>query len=149
MRGAFCAPVDDVDRDGAPATVDCDDRDATRSPDILEDPCNGVDDDCDGSIDEIDEPTYLDQDGDGFGDANAPAQCGEVGVPDASDCDDGDGEVFPGAPDTCGDGLDQDCDGEDACDAPAQLGCLGMGGTFAMILPPVFFLRHRRTPSPR
>ena len=29
------------------------------------------------------------------------------------DCDDGDGSIYPGATEVCGDGVDQDCDGND------------------------------------
>ena len=43
-------------------------------------------------------PAQADADGDGF------AACG-------ADCDDGDPEVHPGAPEVCGDGVDQDCSG--------------------------------------
>ncbi len=43
--------VTDGDGDGYAATEDCDDDDATRAPG-LEDRCNGVDDDCDGRVDE-------------------------------------------------------------------------------------------------
>ncbi|MEN0064651.1 MAG: putative metal-binding motif-containing protein [Myxococcota bacterium] len=43
----------------------------------------------------------LDQDDDGFGDMEAGGD----------DCDDGRPEVFPGAPEQCGDGLDNNCDG--------------------------------------
>ncbi len=39
------------------------------------------------------------------------------GSPDSDDCDDGDPYVYPGAPDTCHDGIDTNCDGVDAsCD---------------------------------
>lgn len=38
------------------------------------------------------------------------------GSPAGTDCDDGDASRYPGAPETCGDGVDQDCDGSDlAC----------------------------------
>lgn len=54
--------------------------------------------------------TFADTDGDGFGD---PARClplgTSTGVPDASDCDDSDAGVYPGAEEIC-DGIDQDCD---------------------------------------
>jgi len=48
------------------------------------------------------------------------AQCGsqdEDGddyAPYEGDCNDGDDTVYPGAQETCGDGIDQDCDGTDA-----------------------------------
>jgi len=55
--------------------------------------CNGLDDDCDGSV-----PTdELDADGDGV-------------APCAGDCDDGDASVFPGGEDICN-LMDDDCDG--------------------------------------
>ncbi len=146
VRGGFCPPVRDVDRDGASADEDCDDLDATRSPNRIEDPCNGIDDDCDSIIDEIDAPRFADLDGDGFGDASSPADCEPDSVADASDCDDARADVFPGAPEVCGDGVDADCDGNDDC--PAIRGCLGSGGTFGVALLPLTLLLGRRAPRP-
>ncbi len=59
---------------------------------------------------------YRDADNDGYGDAADSVQaivCPEGYVSDATDCDDTDAGVNPGADDLCGDGIDQDCDGED------------------------------------
>ncbi|MBT3217790.1 MAG: hypothetical protein HN348_01755, partial [Proteobacteria bacterium] len=73
---------------------DCDDTDSDIYPGATELP-NGLDDDCDGTIDE---GTYLyDDDGDGFTELEG-------------DCDDGDADVFPGNPELP-DGKDNDCDG--------------------------------------
>ncbi len=95
---------------------DCDDTNAAAAPGLAE-RCNGVDDDCDGSVDEAsatDAATwYGDADGDGFGAASFVAvSCdAPVGyVATADDCDDLDANVYPGAPETC-DGVDEDCDG--------------------------------------
>jgi hypothetical protein len=57
---------------------DCDDLDENVHPGAT-DPCNGVDDDCDGEVDE-DGGTdwYADADGDGFGDAAAVATACEA-----------------------------------------------------------------------
>jgi hypothetical protein len=58
---------------------------------------------------------YADTDGDGFGD---PASSIEAALPpsgyvgDATDCDDGDATIHPGAPEWI-DGIDSDCDGGD------------------------------------
>jgi hypothetical protein len=88
----------DTDGDGVRALEDCDDRDPAVHPGA-EEQCNGVDDDCDGAIDET-----SDLDGDGFpGCEHAPEA--------VRDCNDDSAWVFPGAAERC-DGADDDCDGE-------------------------------------
>jgi hypothetical protein len=97
--------------------TDCDDGDARENPAASEQ-CDGDDDDCDGVADEdeaVDAGTwYRDADGDGFGDAgDTRASCDQPSgyVEDDTDCDDGDGDTFPGADEYC-DGEDDDCDGQ-------------------------------------
>ncbi len=88
-----CAP--NFDGDGDLYTVfegDCDDEDPARNPGERE-VCNGVDDDCNGVVDD-----GFDRDGDGW------TSCG-------GDCNDRDLVVYPGAPEIC-DGIDNDCDPE-------------------------------------
>ena len=104
---------------------DCDDDDAAISPNATE-ICDGVDNDCDGDIDEDDaadaETWYADSDSDGYGDADSTTAACSVPsghVADDTDCDDSDGDVYPGADETCDD-ADEDCDGavdEGAIDA--------------------------------
>jgi hypothetical protein len=99
--------------------IDCDDSDATVYPGADEH-CDGVDDDCDGSVDEdpVDATWWPDADGDTFGDADgtAVATCTRPdGMSDNDrDCDDSDASVFPWALETDGDGVDSDCDGWDS-----------------------------------
>jgi hypothetical protein len=102
--------------------TDCDDTVATTYPGADE-YCNGVDDDCDGTVDEDDAVDavewYADTDGDGYGDATVTdTECYEPSgyIADDSDCDDSDATVYPGAPEVPYDGIDQDCSGDDECD---------------------------------
>ncbi len=103
---------------------DCDDANSAIHPGA-EETCNGLDDDCDGTVDDdaADATTwYADDDDDGFGDPDAPTAACDMPsghTTDATDCDDTNGTLHPGAEETC-DGVDEDCDGatdEDASDA--------------------------------
>ena len=61
---------------------------------------------------------YLDDDGDGYGDPNTTvSDCDQPSdyVSDATDCDDTDDTVYPGATELC-DGQDNDCDGNQDAD---------------------------------
>lgn len=73
---------------------------------------NGVDDNCNGLVDEPAGPCP-DGDGDLYG-APGSAFCSRL----ATDCDDTDPAVHPGAPEVCGNGRDDDCDG--VVDDPEQ-----------------------------
>ncbi len=76
--------------------------------------CNGLDDDCDGEVDEgPGDVFYLDQDGDGFGTAGIQVvACSppEGYVAQGTDCIDFNPAVFPGAEEVCND-LDDNCNG--------------------------------------
>ena len=114
------ASVADIDCDQPSGYVsdntDCDDAEASTNPGADE-YCDGHDDDCDGSTDEdssVDASTwYADTDSDGFGDVSVTdIECYEPTgyVANDSDCDDSDGDTYPGADEYC-DGHDDDCDG--------------------------------------
>ena len=96
--------------------TDCNDLDTATNPGASES-CDGVDNDCDGAVDEddaVDGATwYADADGDGYGDpASTTTACSQPSgyITDSSDCDDADGTINPGVSESC-DGVDNDCDG--------------------------------------
>ena len=104
----------DADGDGYEEGLDdCDDSDPAVNPGADE-LCDGIDNDCDDSIDEgVTAAQYVDSDDDGYGDdATEVVDCiGLSGYAEqGGDCDDGDATSFPGASELC-DGLDNDCDG--------------------------------------
>ena len=79
--------------------TDCDDSDASIFPGATE-LCDGVDNNCDGTVDEgLGDDYFRDLDNDGFGDPNVSVQsCVPVAgfVLDNTDCDDLDADEFPG-----------------------------------------------------
>lgn len=99
----------------APVPGDCDDADASRNP-LAPEQCDGIDQDCDGALDNG--PWYADLDGDGFGDdASLSLPCSATAVVNTrGDCDDAQPDVHPGAEDSSGDTLDSDCGGTDGTD---------------------------------
>ncbi|GDX81320.1 hypothetical protein LBMAG42_31310 [Deltaproteobacteria bacterium] len=105
---------------------DCSDADAEIHPGADE-YCDDVDQDCDGAPDDaesVDAPLWHeDADGDGFGDRFAgAAACANPGglLEDASDCDDTDADIHPGATELC-DTTDRDCDGDATANAADPL----------------------------
>ena len=111
--------TEDADGDGYDAESDCDDADPAVHPGAAE-VCNGVDDDCDGLLDTVDDglvdgvAAFTDSDGDGFGDPDRPVVAcalGDGAVEDATDCDDSVSTTHPGATERCETVADDDCDG--------------------------------------
>ena len=93
--GAVDLTVYDGDDDGYTEDAgDCDDSEATVHPDAPE-LADGLDNDCDGTIDEG--TTAYDDDGDGYAE-------------DGGDCDDTDADTYPGAEELA-DWVDNNCDG--------------------------------------
>ena len=92
---------------------DCDDDNVAMSPGDTEQ-CDGIDNDCNGQVDEgLLNIYYYDGDGDGTGNPNATAQaCTVPGgyVENSDDCNDGNSSVYLGATEVC-DNLDNNCDG--------------------------------------
>ncbi len=94
---------------------DCDDTQATVYPGAVE-ILDGLDNDCDGAIDEDFGllTYYVDADSDGYGTSES-VQATPPGPPgyatNSLDCDDANASINPGAVEVLGDGIDNDCDG--------------------------------------
>lgn len=111
----------DDDGDGYYLTgtgADCDDSDPAVHPGATE-VCDGLDQDCDGSVDEgVLTTYYADLDSDGYGDPSATLEgCALPSgyAANGLDCDDGDASVSPADAEIVADGIDQDCDGAERC----------------------------------
>ena len=111
----------DVDNDGFVAENDCDDDNPSINPDATE-LCDGIDNNCDGQVDEgVTQTFYLDNDGDGFGDSAATEENERIAksclapegyVDNQSDCDDSNSAINPSATEVCDeDDIDENCNG--------------------------------------
>lgn len=121
--GGTFSILDDLDGDGVPEDLDCDDNDPTSYPGAEEDWSDSVDHDCSGD-------GLIDQDGDSF--------------PASEDCDDTNADIHPLATDIPQDGIDQDCSGQDvvsvvggSCDSAPMLPSLWLA-------PLALLVRRRR-----
>jgi hypothetical protein len=100
-----------------PDNTDCNDINEAIRPSAVE-VCDGIDNDCDGLIDDNDPGItgqgtwYADTDTDTYGDANSTTLAcyqPEGYVPDNTDCNDSSAAIHPDALEIC-DGINNDCD---------------------------------------
>jgi hypothetical protein len=109
----------DLDGDGYDSSIDCNDNNPNIHPGATE-ICNGVDDNCNGQIDEgnvCSIPYYCDSDHDGYFSKLPSGTCnifnctlvGCINTP-GTDCDDNNSSVHPSATEICN-GKDDNCDG--------------------------------------
>lgn len=97
---------------------DCNDSEPSANPAVTE-VCDAIDNDCDGTVDEIDgnpdvQILWDDDDGDGFGDETVGSfiSCPADGfVLQGGDCNDTESLANPGQAEVGLDGIDNDCDG--------------------------------------
>jgi hypothetical protein len=112
---------------------DCEDANATINPNAQE-TCDGIDNNCDGFIDNglTFITYYADVDGDTYGNINdSIVACSQPSgyVLNNTDCDDTNSAINPGATDIPINGIDEDCNGADAPLLPVNLGMYTFTGT--------------------
>lgn len=96
--------------------ADCNDNDRFTNPMVEFEACDGIDNNCNGEIDEGPNYVFADYDADGAGDYTNAMQwnCGETPpegfVNSLNDCDPWNSMIYPGAVEIC-DGFDNDCNG--------------------------------------
>jgi large repetitive protein len=109
---------------------DCNDNDPNIRPGATE-ICDGIDNNCNGFIDEG-LPTsnfYVDNDGDGYGTGLPQAFCSNPGIGYSNlsgDCNDNNPDINPGAIEIPNNGIDEDCDGFDLGASLAEIGKLDL-----------------------
>ena len=94
-----CTVLADADDDGFTEDVDCDDNNPAINPGATE-ICDGIDNNCDGLID----------DADPLVNCNVLMDADDDGYTEDVDCDDNNPAINPGATEIC-DGIDNNCDG--------------------------------------
>jgi hypothetical protein len=105
----------DADHDGELASTDCNDNNAAIRHGVVDNPDDGIDQDCSGG-----DAVNLDRDGDGF----------NRGPGGRGDCNDADPKIHPQAVDIPGNAIDEDCSG-----GPAPFPRLMSSVTYELTLP--------------
>lgn len=108
-------PETDEDGDGycpfagtdCPAALDCNDNNPDVSPVAEEMPGDGLDNDCNGIVDDA----CMDADNDGYS-TTASAGGADCGGEASIDCDDANIYINPGVAEVCDDGIDNNCNGK-------------------------------------
>ena len=139
---ASCCPTGNWKPLGAVQADDCDDFKASVYPFALE-KCNGIDDDCDDTIDDSDAVDakwwYKDLDNDGWGDVSSQAIRSCYAIPgyqegiQKKDCDDSNASINPDAKDPCdiNNPVDLNCDGAPFSGCPCTPGASRACGSLA------------------
>lgn len=124
------------------AGVWTDDYSSVAGYEAVETSCDGIDNDCDGSVDiGLFATFYVDTDSDGYGDnaVTVTDQCTAPAgyVADNTDCDDTESKINPRETDICGNGIDEDCSGADLVCSVRRSS--GGGGHSSSVMPPGWY----------